>query len=120
MGRPIGSQNKKTSKASVLFNPYLDKAIKVLDQILERASKDLSKEEDVVLAMKLMPSDSDAIAACKVVLEYGLGRPKQELVVGDEDGEDLFAGFEVSFRRSQPQVHGAVIQASENEANAIV
>jgi len=96
-GRPIGSVNKRSRRAAELFGPHVDDAIAVLKQI--------AANDDVMMRLVdgkevYMPAsrDADRIAACKIICEYGLGKPAQPVTGGvDDDGNDIPIGVKVTF-----------------------
>jgi len=72
-GRPIGSLDKRTSRSTELFGPHVDEAIKTLREI----------------AASSVANNSDRIAACKIICEYGLGKPIQPTEVGGPGGQPI-------------------------------
>lgn len=96
-GRPLGSVNKRSRRAAELFGPHVDDAIAVLKKIA--ANDDVMTKVVDGRAVE-MPAvrDADRISACKIILEYGLGKPMQPISGGtDDDGNDIPIGVKVSF-----------------------
>ncbi|WP_017521957.1 hypothetical protein ACQCLI_18155 [Pseudomonas nitroreducens] len=84
-GRKPGSRNKITADIKLVAQSFGEEAIKHLVEI--------ARDGDAAPAAR--------VAAVKEILDRGFGKSKQEMEVSGPDGEGLFSGINVTFRKAQ-------------------
>lgn len=88
-GRKKGSVNNVKKKIQELAQPYGEKALEVLHEIMMRGSLTYDLEGNITGGAK----DGDRIAAAKELLDRGFGKAPQAIT--DGDGGALRVSFEV-------------------------
>lgn len=88
-GRKKGSVNKIKKKIQELAEPYGEKALEVLHEIMMRGSLTYDLDGSITGGAK----DGDRIAAAKELLDRGYGKAPQAITGGD--GGALKVSFEV-------------------------
>ncbi len=88
-GRKKGSVNMVKKKIQELAQPYGEKALEVLNEIMMRGSLTYDIEGNITGGAK----DGDRIAAAKELLDRAYGKAPQAIT--GEDGEALKVSFEV-------------------------
>lgn len=88
-GRKKGSVNMVKKKIQELAQPYGEKALEVLNEIMMRGSLTYDVEGNITGGAK----DGDRIAAAKELLDRAYGKAPQAIT--GEDGEALKVSFEV-------------------------
>ncbi len=84
-GRKPGSRNKITADIKLVAQSFGEEAIKHLVEI--------ARDGEAAPAAR--------VAAVKEILDRGFGKSKQEMEVSGPDGEGLFSGISVIFRKAQ-------------------
>lgn len=87
-GRPVGTPNKSSQRQRELFAPHVQAALDCMLEVIRRYKGD-SDDQDLVSKLYDRPTASEAIAASKVVCEYGLGKPTQAIEGSGEEGEHV-------------------------------
>ena len=91
MARPIGVPNRRTARQAELFGPHVADAIKVIREIAGLDKHQWGDGSEVVNAIR----DADRLAAAKIIIEYGLGKPVQITEVTGEDGDPIAVTLKV-------------------------
>lgn len=106
MGRPVGALSKRTSRGAELFGPHVDDAIAVIKEVMTRKYEMLYRKriaDDGQESYECEPvpgvKDTDALAAAKIILEYGLGKPIQPTEVSGPGGVPQQHEVRISFKQ---------------------
>ena|ERR1700690_2106840 len=110
MGRPAGSLSKRTSRGAELFGPHVDDAIATIKEVMKRKykvlyRKDVDEAGVEILVAEHIPAvkDSDALAAAKIICEYGLGKPIQPTEISGPGGAPQDHRVEITFVMPKPR-----------------